>query len=176
VALRVWEAAVDKVLDRIARAIELALALAFIFAVVLNFANVVGRYVFGLALLGVDEVQIFIMVAMTFLGAAVVSRRNLHLRMDVLVRFFPAPVRLALVILEQALLAAVAGVVLAHSWDYARRMAIIGRSSDMAGIPMWIPHGTVAVGFALMLVIAVWRILRPPRPMPEPPAGGDATA
>jgi TRAP-type C4-dicarboxylate transport system permease small subunit len=176
VALRVWEAAVDKALDRIARAIELALALAFIFAVVLNFANVVGRYVFGLALLGVDEVQIFIMVAMTFLGAAVVSRRNLHLRMDVLVRFFPAPVRLALVILEQVLLAALAGIALAQSWFYVRQMFVIGRTSDMAGVPMWIPHGTVALGFALMLVIAVWRILRPRRPVPEPPAGGDAPA
>jgi TRAP-type C4-dicarboxylate transport system permease small subunit len=174
VALRVWEAAVEKALDRIARAIELALALAFIFAVVLNFANVVGRYVFGLALLGVDEVQIFIMIAMTFVGAAVVSRRNMHLRMDVLVRFFPAPIRLMLMILEQVLLAVLAGVVLAQSWDYVRRMFMIGRTSDMAGVPMWVPHGTVALGFALMLVVAVWRILRPTRPLSEPSAGGDA--
>jgi TRAP-type C4-dicarboxylate transport system permease small subunit len=174
VALRVWEAAVDKALDRVARAIELALALAFIFAVILNFANVVGRYVFGLALLGVDEVQIFIMIAMTFLGAVVVSRRNMHLRMDVLVRFLSAPVRLVLVILEQLLLAVLAGVVLTQSWDYVRRMFMIGRTSDMAGVPMWIPHGIVALGFALMLVVAMWRILRPTRPLPEPPAGGDA--
>jgi TRAP-type C4-dicarboxylate transport system permease small subunit len=172
--LRVWEAAIDRVLDRVARAIELALAVAFIFAVILNFANVVGRYVFGLALLGVDEVQIFIMIAMTFLGAVVVSRRNMHLRMDVLVRFLSAPIRLALVILEQVLLAALAVVVLAQSWDYVRRMFMIGRTSDMAGVPMWIPHGIVALGFALMLVVAVWRILRPTRPLPEPPAGGDA--
>ena len=59
---------------------------AFILAVMLNFTNVVGRYLFGLSLLGSDEVQVFIMVAMTFLGAAVVTRRNQHLRMDVLVQ------------------------------------------------------------------------------------------
>jgi TRAP-type C4-dicarboxylate transport system permease small subunit len=35
----------------------------------------------------------------------------------------------------------------------------IGRASDMAGIPMWIPHGTVALGFALILAIAVWRLV-----------------
>ena len=58
----------------------------------LNFTNVLGRYLFGISLLGSDEVQVFIMVGMTFLGAAVVTRRNLHLRMDVLVRFMPAPV------------------------------------------------------------------------------------
>ena len=105
---------IDQAFDRIARVIEVMLALAFIFAVLLNFANVVGRYLLGLSLLGADEVQIFIMVAMTFLGAAVVTRRNLHLRMDVLVRFLPAPVRMALRIAEQMLLAALAGFVLAR--------------------------------------------------------------
>ena len=87
---------IDRVFDRIARIIEVTLALAFIFAVLLNFTNVLGRYLFGISLLGADEVQIFIMIGMTFLGAAVVTRRNLHLRMDVLVRFLPAPVQLVL--------------------------------------------------------------------------------
>jgi TRAP-type C4-dicarboxylate transport system permease small subunit len=146
---------IDRVLDRVARVIELTLALAFIFAVLLNFANVVGRYLLGISLIGSDEVQIFIMVAMTFLGAAVVTRRNLHLRMDVLVRFFPRPIQLTLRILEQLLLITLAGFVLSQSWFYARQMLRIGRSSDMAGVPMWIPHGSVALGFLLTLVFAV---------------------
>ena len=37
----------------------------------LNFANVVGRYVFDYAFLGAEEAQIYIMVWMAFLGAAV---------------------------------------------------------------------------------------------------------
>ena len=150
---------IEKALDQVARAIELVLALAFIFAVLLNFTNVVGRYLFGLSLLGSDEVQVFIMVGMTFLGAAVVTRRNLHLRMDVLVRYMPASVRLVLRIVEQLLLAALAVFVLTQSFFYARQMLRIGRSSDMAGVPMWIPHGTVAVGFGLMLVVALWRLV-----------------
>jgi TRAP-type C4-dicarboxylate transport system permease small subunit len=158
---------IDQAFDRIARVIEVLLALAFIFAVLLNFANVVGRYLLGLSLLGADEVQIFIMVAMTFLGAAVVSRRNLHLRMDVLVRFLPAGARVALRVAEQVLLAALAGFVLTQSYFYARQMLRIGRTSDMAGIPMWIPHATVALGFGLILVIAVWRLAGMTRRMPQ---------
>ena len=38
---------------------------------------------------------------------------------------------------------------------YARQMLRIGRTSDMAGIPMWIPHATVALGFGLILVFAI---------------------
>ena len=64
---------IDRLLDRMARLIELVLAVAFILAVLLNFANVVGRYLFGLSLLGSDEVEVFVMVAMTFLGAVVVK-------------------------------------------------------------------------------------------------------
>jgi TRAP-type transport system small permease protein len=111
---------------------------------------------------------------MTYLGAAVVTRRNLHLRMDVLVRFFPAPIPMLLRIAEQLLLAGLAGFVLAQSYFYARQMLRIGRTSDMAGIPMWIPHGTVALGFGLILVVTVCRLVRVARRLPEPSAGGEA--
>jgi TRAP-type C4-dicarboxylate transport system permease small subunit len=165
---------IDKAFDRIARAIEVTLALAFIAAVLLNFANVVGRYLLGISLLGSDEVQIFIMVGMTFIGAAVVSRRNLHLRMDVLLRFLPAPVRTLLRVVEQLLLIALAGFVLTQSYFYARQMLRIGRTSDMAGVPMWIPHGTVALGFALMLIVAVCALVHMARRMPGRSASDEA--
>jgi TRAP-type C4-dicarboxylate transport system permease small subunit len=165
---------IDKAFDRVARVIELVLAVAFIFAVLLNFANVIGRYLLGISLIGSDEVQIFIMVGMTFLGAAVVTRRNLHLRMDVLVRFFPTPIQMLLRILEQLLLTALAGFVLTRSYLYAAQMLRIGRTSDMAGVPMWIPHGTVALGFALMLIVAVWGLIRMAQRMTARAAGGES--
>jgi TRAP-type C4-dicarboxylate transport system permease small subunit len=165
---------IDKAFDRAARVIELVLALAFIFAVLLNFANVVGRYLLGISLIGSDEVQIFIMVAMTFLGAAVVAHRNLHLRMDVLVRFFPKPIQVLLRALEQLLLVTLAGFVLSQSFFYAKQMWRIGRVSDMAGIPMWIPHATVALGFGLMLVVAVCRLTHMARGLPDRPVRDEA--
>ena len=150
---------IDKAFEKIARGIELFLALAFIVAVVLNFSNVVGRYLFGISLLGSDEVQVFIMVGMTFLGAAVVTLRKQHLRMDVLVGLMPVRVRVLLRIVEQLPLATLAVFILTQSFFYARQMLRIGRASDMAGIPMWLPHGTVALGFGLILIIALWRLV-----------------
>jgi TRAP-type C4-dicarboxylate transport system permease small subunit len=151
---------VDKIFDRVARIIELTLALAFIAAVLLNFCNVLGRYLLGISLLGSDELQVFIMIGMTFFGAAVVSRRNMHLRMDVLVRYLGAPMQIALQIAEQLLLAALAAFVLTQSYLYASRMWLMGRTSDMTGVPMWIPHSFVVLGFGLILVAALWRLLR----------------
>jgi TRAP-type transport system small permease protein len=142
-------------MNKLMTAIERILALAFIGAVCLNFANVVGRYGFGRSIAGADEVQIYVMVFMAFLGAAVVSWRRQHLRMDVLVRFLPGPAQTALRICELALIVILGSFVVVQSWRYAAQMFAIGRTSDVGDIPMWIPHGAVTLGFALILVSAL---------------------
>ena len=69
--------------------------------------------------------------------------------------------RLLLRIVEQILLIVLAGFVLSQSYFYAAQMFRIGRTSDMAGVPMWIPHGMVALGFASDLLIARSGVLSP---------------
>ena len=150
---------VSHILDRLTGWIERALAYAFIAAVALNFINVVGRYGFGSTILSADELQIFIMVFMTFLGAAVVAWRNQHLRMDVLVNALPPLVRRLIKIAELATIVILAAFVLWNSTYYAEQMFNIGRVSDMAQVPMWIPHGVVAAGFGLMALIAGLRLV-----------------
>lgn len=142
-------------MNRLMSAIERILALAFVAAVGLNFANVVGRYGFGRSIPAADEIQIYVMVFMAFLGAAVVSWRRQHLRMDALVRFLPAGVRAALRYVEIVLVAALAAFVVVQSWRYSAQMFSLARTSDVGGIPMWIPHGAVALGFALILVTSL---------------------
>lgn len=148
---------VDAALDRLMTAIRWALALGFVAAVALNFANVIARYVFNDAMLGADEVQIYIMVALAFLGAAVVSWHGRHLRMDVIARALPRRMQAALRAAEIVLVAVLAGFTAVQSSYYAEQMRALDRMSDNAGIPMWIPHGMVALGFGLIALIAIWR-------------------
>ncbi len=148
---------IDRIFERLTRALELLSALAFIGAVVLNFANVVGRYVLGQTILGSDEVQIFIMVGMTFLGAVVVTWRQQHLRMDVIARMCPEPVQAALRWADLLLMAVLCGFVFVQSMTYAVNMFRLDRLSDTADVPMWIPHGAVALGFGLIALIAIRR-------------------
>jgi len=150
----------DRVFAALSNGIEKALALAFIAAVVLNFANVVERKVLGESIAGADEVQIYVMVCMAFLGAAVVTWRRMHLRMDVLAQMLPARLRGLLALTELALLALLAAFVSFHSFRYAAEMFALDRRSDNAGIPMWLPHGAVALGFALIALITLWRLAR----------------
>ena len=86
-----------------------------------------------------------------------VSWRHAHLRMDVLVRFLPQRVQSGLRIFEVILVVGVAGFTLVQSWRYSAQMFALGRTSDVGGIPMWIPHGAVTLGFALILILAFTR-------------------
>ncbi len=151
---------VTRILDRLMWGIERTLAYAFIAAVGLNFINVIGRYGFGSTILSADELQIYIMVFMTFLGAAVVAWRNNHLRMDVLVNALPLPARRLIKTVELATIVVLTSFVLWNSTYYAEQMFAIGRVSDMARVPMWIPHGAVAAGFGLMALVGCLRLFQ----------------
>ncbi len=150
---------IERAIERLADALLTGLGLLVIAAVCLNFANVVGRYVFGQAIFGADEIQTYMMVWMAFLGAVVVGWRNAHLRMDVLVRALPQAVQTALRIVELGLLIATASLVAAQSWKFVITMAELDRRSDAAEIPMSIPHAAVAIGFTLIAAGALWHVL-----------------
>jgi TRAP-type C4-dicarboxylate transport system permease small subunit len=150
---------IERAIERLADALLTGLGLLVIAAVCLNFANVVGRYVFGQAIFGADEIQTYMMVWMAFLGAVVVGWRNAHLRMDVLARALPQAVQIALRIVELALLVATASLVATQSWKFVITMAELDRRSDAADIPMSIPHAAVAIGFTLIAAGALWHVL-----------------
>ena len=59
-------------------------------AVALNFANIVGRYVFSAPIASAEEVMLFLLVGIVFLGNSVVGYEGKQLRMDVVLQALPA--------------------------------------------------------------------------------------
>jgi len=147
-------------LNRFIEGLEKLLGLALIAAVAFNFVNVVGRYIFGRTFIAADEVQIFIMVYIAFLGAAVATWRRLHLRMDVLVQLLPRRAQAALAAAELVLVLVLAAFVLYVSSGYVAQMAGLDARSQNAGIPMWLPHSAIVLGFGLIAVLAVLQIVQ----------------
>lgn len=157
----------DRLLATGATRLETALAAALLAAVALNAANVVARYVFGQSITGADELQIYLMLVLAFFGSVVATVRRQHLRMDVLVRYFPAALQRLLEALEGIAAAVLCAFVCWISTQYALRMQQIGSVSENAHVPMWIPHAVVALAFAVMTVIGVLRLLPGTRPRAE---------
>jgi TRAP-type transport system small permease protein len=150
----------NRSIDALALALERLLGAALIVAVLYNFVNVVGRYGFGQTFISADEVQIYIMVYIAFLGAAVATWRRMHLRMDVLVQRLPRAVRAALGVAELVLVVVLAGFVLYVASGYVKQMAGLDARSQNAGIPMWIPHSAIVVGFGLIAVLSVLQVVQ----------------
>ena len=150
----------NRSIDALALGLGKLLGLALIAAVVFNFVNVVGRYILGRTFIAADEVQVYIMVYIAFLGAAVATWRRMHLRMDVLVHRLPRRVQAALAATELALVLVLAAFVLYVSLGYVAQMAGLDARSQNAGIPMWIPHSAIVMGFGLIAVLAVLQIIQ----------------
>lgn len=140
--------------------LQLVLGWVLLFAVLVNLANVIARYFLDRAILGAEEIQVFAMVWITFVGAAVVACRDEHLRMDVLLERTPLRLRRVVTGLEALLLATVALFMLVQSARFTWQMVEFGRNSDALGVPMVIPHSGVVLGFALLSCLATLRLLR----------------
>jgi TRAP-type C4-dicarboxylate transport system permease small subunit len=141
--------------------VETLLGAMLVLCVVLNFSNVVARYLFNTALFGIEEVQVYLVVAIAFVGAVVVSWKRQHLRMDALVDRFGPRTRRHLGGVEAVLVLALAGFACVQSGRYTWQMVQIGRKSDLMEIPMWLPHGSVTLGMFLITAIAAWRLFVP---------------
>jgi TRAP-type transport system small permease protein len=151
---------IEKAADAVAFVLERVLAIALIAGIVLNFINVVGRYVSGYTLIGADEIEIYILIWIAFLGAAVVTWRGDHLRMDVLLNAAPAIVRKAAAFAEIGIMLAVAAFVAWQSYLYVGRMYALGAVSDIARVPTWFPHSAVFICFASVALITVVRAVQ----------------
>jgi TRAP-type C4-dicarboxylate transport system permease small subunit len=148
---------IDKRVDALVTFLERVLAVGLLFAISLNFINVVGRYIGGYALNGVDEVEIYILIWITFLGAAFVTWRGAHLRMDVIIAACPPAVRWIVGLFEMLVMLVIAAFVAWHSFKYVERIYALGAVSDIARIPTWIPHSAIAAGFVAIVLIVLLR-------------------
>ena len=150
--------AVQRFVDGTALLIRRLLGVVLIAMVALNVANAVGRYLFRRSIDGADEILIFTMAWLVFIGAAVVTWEGRHLRLDLLGEALSARLRRWLGITHLAVVAGLSFFVMLQSADFVGRVARIGQLSMAAEIPMTVPHAALAVGFGLAGLLALTRL------------------
>lgn len=145
-------------IDGLIKKADFLFGIVFAGVVFLNFVSAAMRYTGMPALIGSDEVQVYLMVWLIFLGAAIVAWRHHNLRMDVLVEKLNPTINWYRGLIESFLMLIVGGVMVWISFGFVGQMMDMGQASDGAGIPMWIPHSALLVGFLLMTLSAAFRI------------------
>jgi C4-dicarboxylate transporter DctQ subunit len=153
-------------MNRLAKVVSWLVALLLVVAVAINFSNVVGRYFFSQPLAWAEEALGFLQIGFVVIGAALVTRANAHLRMDAVEHLLRASIRRWLDVAAGILTIAVALVVAGMSWRIASGMAANDTRSVVLEIPLAIPYSAFIVGFALIALFALVRVvtlLRPQR-------------
>jgi TRAP-type C4-dicarboxylate transport system permease small subunit len=154
--------AVLRGLDRVIRAIiatgEVLSALALVAGVLLNVWNILGRYLFHAPVPWAEEVMLYLMLALVFLGAGVVSLRGRHIRMDIALHLFPPRLRPAFDLLSELMFLVVGCTVIWLGVPVIMQFADFDQRSEAADIPVWIPHSVIPLGMALMLLATLARI------------------
>jgi len=126
--------------------------------VAINFANVVGRYVFGYAFFWAEETMVFITIWGVFIGLAAITYNGDHLSMDLFSAAIRGPWRAIVNGLAVMALIACCVFVVLQSYQVVTLFAQANQVSVSAGIPKAIPHAAILAGFALAAVAVAVRI------------------
>jgi TRAP-type C4-dicarboxylate transport system permease small subunit len=123
----------------------------------INFANVVGRYVFSAPIIWAEEILVFIMIWCVFVGAILVTWEGRHIKMDLLSCKLRPPWRQLVNGLAALGFVLVCVFVVIQSWGMVSMLLETGQQSVIARLPVGLMHGSILVGFTLMLLVVLLR-------------------
>jgi TRAP-type C4-dicarboxylate transport system permease small subunit len=132
-----------------------AIGAIILIAIAVNFANIVGRYLFLAPLAWAEEVLVFLVIWGVCLGASAVTYDNRHLDMNLLSAGFPRKLRAALELAKLLALVGFCTFTVVNAWTIVTLMESNGQVSITAGIPMTIPYLAFVACFGLIAVSAV---------------------
>ncbi|MFT6676672.1 MAG: C4-dicarboxylate transporter DctQ subunit [Sulfitobacter sp.] len=149
-----------RIVDHATEALLVLLGLVLLAMVALSIWNVVSRYVFDTSVLWADEITVFAMIGMAWLGAIICAWRGMEIRMGIIAEALPEAWQNRLGALHQLVIMLICGWSAWLSWGYVGRLLKFGMRSDGARIPVWIIHASVTLSLGCLAVIAAARLIR----------------
>ena len=126
------------------------ISLLLVIAVAINFANVIGRYLFDQAIFWTEEILVFLLLWSVFIGMVAVTYNGAHLAMDLLLRRLSGWPQFLVRGAVALTMIACAAVVVVQSVKVISVLARTGQVSVAAGVTLVVPHASILVGFALV--------------------------
>jgi TRAP-type C4-dicarboxylate transport system permease small subunit len=150
---------IETAVGHLVQGTRLIAALGLVVGVLLNFANIVGRYFLNAPISWADEVMLFIMVGIVFFGVVGVSWDDKHIRMDIVVELLPPPLRRVVTFLVRLAEIAVSLILVYLSIPVIDQLYRFDQRSQAAEMPLVIPQIVVPVCLFLVAIAGVARLL-----------------
>ena len=134
----------------LSKAEEFLLGVLLTTASLVLFANVVARYVFNWGFPWAEELVRYEIIWMVFLGGSIAARQGLHIGVDLLVRFAPAPLKKPINLLINFISLTFCVLVLYYGASLISQTKMFGQVSPALQVPMWMVQMAIPLGAGLM--------------------------
>ena len=139
--------------------LRVAAGIMLIASVSINFANIIGRYVFSVSIPWAEEAMLFLMIGCVFLGAAPVGWLGRHIRMDVVVSVLPTGWRKIFELFADLVTIATCVMLAIFAWPVLTMFAELDQRSETANIPLVFPEAIVPLGLMLTALLTAVRLI-----------------
>jgi TRAP-type C4-dicarboxylate transport system permease small subunit len=139
--------------DALISALRVAAGAMLVASVIINFVNIIGRYVFSASITWAEESMLFLMIGCVFLGAGPVGYLGRHIRMDVVVLALPPRARKFFEIFSDVVTMLTCAMLAVFAWPVVSMLAELDQRSDTANIPLVIPQSALPIGLALTALL-----------------------
>ncbi|MDD4569719.1 MAG: TRAP transporter small permease [Tepidanaerobacteraceae bacterium] len=139
-----------KLIKGLTRIIEKFCTLLFIIMTVITFFQVISRYFFGISYFWADEMSIFSMIWLVFLGASISVSHNAHTRIDYFISLFPPKIKKWIEIFNNFICMTFIILVTYYGLDVIK--LTMKNVSTGLKIPMGIIYGSLPVSGVLMAI------------------------
>jgi TRAP-type C4-dicarboxylate transport system permease small subunit len=144
--------------------IRVVIGVLLLVCVALNLANVFGRYALHAPIVGAEEVILFLLVTIVFLSFPRVMWEGKHIKMDILVSQLPPRWKHATEVVVALVSIAIGVIIINLAFPVITHLAMFNERSEAANVPLAIPQAMIPIGYALMILVAIARLLDPAMP------------
>lgn len=138
-----------KKLDYLTKVIDILVAMLMVFIAVVTFIQVIRRFIFGAVFAWAEELAIYSMIWITFLGAVLCLRHNEHTRIDAFINLFPHKIRKWIEVFDYVVCFVFMMILVYNSIDLLKTT---GRFlSTGARLPMYFVYSCILVSGVLMI-------------------------
>jgi TRAP-type C4-dicarboxylate transport system permease small subunit len=126
--------------------------------VAINFANVIGRYIFSAAIYWAEEAMVYLAIWSIFLAAIAIAYDRAHLAMDFFSARLPKPWNRVSESITAIATVVVCLFMASQSMIVARTLVRNGQNSLALEIPMVVAQASLLVGFVMIAAAVMARL------------------
>ncbi len=151
----------EQVGDAISRTCTVIAATSLAIIVCINAANVFFRYFFLSPFTWAEELMLFLMILTVFTGAAAVTWRQEHIRIEIFLTKLGQRAQ-QLAIIASGVVALIAlGTVIVTGWKVVNMLYRFDQRSEALEFPMWIAQSSIPAGLGLIIFLFLLRAIVP---------------